>query len=123
MAILSVNRSNIAITTVKIVDYRCIMHNISKSEAINLLKNSVLEDRRFIYKKYCLKFFIFLYSIYEMVARMSIYKSLNINIEKVMKNPEILNFALDHFKTKKMCEYTVKKLPYLLRYVADQYKS
>ena len=99
------------------------MHNISKSEAINLLKNSVLEDRRFIYKKYCLKSFIFLYSIYEMVARMSIYKSLNINIDKVMKNPEMLNFALDHFKTKKMCKYTVKKLPYLLRYVADQYKS
>ena len=29
-------------------DYRCIVHDISKSEAINLLENSVLEDRGFI---------------------------------------------------------------------------
>ena len=45
---LSVNISNIAVTTVKNVDYRCIIYNISKSEAINLLKNSVLENRRYI---------------------------------------------------------------------------
>ena len=44
----SVNISDIAIITVKNVDYRCIIHNISKSEAINLLKNSVLEDRGYI---------------------------------------------------------------------------
>ena len=31
----------IAIITVKNVDYRCIIHNISKSGAINLLENSV----------------------------------------------------------------------------------
>ena len=42
---LSVNESNIAIITIRNVDYHCIIHNISKSEAINLLKNSVLEDR------------------------------------------------------------------------------
>ena len=42
---LSLNRSDIAIITVKNVDYRCIIHNIIKSEAINLLENSVLEDR------------------------------------------------------------------------------
>ena len=41
---LSVNVSNIAVDTVKNVDYRCIIHNISKSEAINLLKDSVLEN-------------------------------------------------------------------------------
>ena len=29
-------------------DYRCIIHNISKSEVINLLKASVLEDRGYI---------------------------------------------------------------------------
>ena len=45
LTMLSVNISDIAIITVKNVDYRCIIHNISKSEAINLLKNSVLEDR------------------------------------------------------------------------------
>ena len=44
----SVNIKDIAIITVKNVDYRCIIHNIHKSEAINLLINSVLEDYGFI---------------------------------------------------------------------------
>ena len=34
----NVNISDIAIMTLKNVDYCCIIHNISKSEAINLLK-------------------------------------------------------------------------------------
>ena len=34
----NVNISDIAIMTIKNVDYCCIIHNISKSEAINLLK-------------------------------------------------------------------------------------
>ena len=46
---LNVNISDIAIITIKNVDYRCIIHNISKSEAIDLLKNSVPED---LYIKY-----------------------------------------------------------------------
>ena len=45
LTMLSVNISHLAIITVKNVDYRCIFHYISKSEAINWLKNSVLEDR------------------------------------------------------------------------------
>ena len=45
---LSVNISNIAIITVKNVDYHCIIHNISRSETIHLLKNTVLEDRGYI---------------------------------------------------------------------------
>ena len=45
---LSVNIGDIAIITVKNVDYRCIIYNISKSEAINLLKISVLENRGYI---------------------------------------------------------------------------
>ena len=49
---------------------------------------------------------------------MDIYKSLNINIGTVMKNPEMLKFVPDHLKTKKMCKQAVKKLPYLLRYVS-----
>ena len=40
--------SDIAIIIVKNVDYCCMIHNISKSEAINLLKDSVLEDRGYI---------------------------------------------------------------------------
>ena len=54
---------------------------------------------------------------------MGIYKSLNINIGTVMKNPEMLKFVPDHLRTKKMCNYAVKKLPYLLRYVPDRYKT
>ena len=45
LTMLSVNISDIAIITVKNVNHRCIIHNISKSEAINLLKNYVLKDR------------------------------------------------------------------------------
>ena len=48
LTMLSVNISDIAIITVKNVDYRCIIHNISKSEAINLLENYVLEDCGYI---------------------------------------------------------------------------
>ena len=44
--------SNIAIITVKDIDYRCIIRcNISRYEAINFSKNSVLDDAA-IYKKY-----------------------------------------------------------------------
>ena len=48
LTMLSVDISDIAITTVKDVDYCCIIHNISISEAINLLKNSLLDDRGYI---------------------------------------------------------------------------
>ena len=37
LTMLSVNISNIAVITVKNVDYHYIIHNISKSDAINLL--------------------------------------------------------------------------------------
>ena len=69
---LNVNISKIAIITVKNVDYRCIIKNLSKSEAINLLENSVL----------------FYFAIHKMVDSMDIYKSLNISIGTVMKNLE-----------------------------------
>ena len=45
---LIVNISDIAIITVKGVHYRCIIHDIIKSKAINLLKNSVHDDRGYI---------------------------------------------------------------------------
>ena len=44
LTILSVNISDITVITVKDADFRCVIHNISKSDAINLLENSVLED-------------------------------------------------------------------------------
>ena len=43
LTMLSVNISDIAIITIETIDYRCIIRNICKSEAINLLENSVLE--------------------------------------------------------------------------------
>ena len=45
LTIVKVNGSDVAITTIKNVDYRCIIHNISKSEAINLLESAVLVNR------------------------------------------------------------------------------
>ena len=45
---LSLNISDVAIITVKNANYRFIMCNISKSEAINLLDNNVLENRGYI---------------------------------------------------------------------------
>ena len=48
LTMLSVNISYVAIITIKNFDYGCIIHNISKSEAINLLKKSVLENCRYI---------------------------------------------------------------------------
>ena len=45
---LSVNISDIAIITTKGVDYRCIIHDINKSEAINLLKNYLPDDCGYI---------------------------------------------------------------------------
>ena len=50
LTLLSVNISDTAIITLKDVDYSCIIHDISKSEAINLLKIYVLDDRGYIYK-------------------------------------------------------------------------
>ena len=58
-----------------------------------------------------------------MVDSMDNYKSLNINIGTVMKNPEMLKFVLDHPKTKNMRKHADKKLPYVLyvlRHVSDQ---
>ena len=45
-----------------------------------------------------------------MVDSMDTYKSLNINIQTVMKNPEMLKLVPDHLKTKQMCNYAVTKL-------------
>ena len=36
-------KRDIDIITIKNFDYRCIIHNISKYEAINLLENAVLD--------------------------------------------------------------------------------
>ena len=121
MTILCLNISDIPIITIKDIDHRCIIQNISKPKAINLLENSVLEDRGYIQKNIVLLFspfstvfFTFLFSIYKMVGIMDVYKSLNISTITVMKNPEMLKFVPNHLKTKNMCKHAVKKLLYLL---------
>ena len=45
---LCLNISDIAIVTVKGVDYHCILYEITKSETIHLLENSVHDDRGYI---------------------------------------------------------------------------
>ena len=45
-----------------------------------------------------------------MVNIMDIYKSLNVSVGTVMKNPEMLKFVPDHFKTIKMCMNAVKRI-------------
>ena len=42
--------SSIAIITVKVSDYHCVVHAVSKPDAINLLENYVLVDTRYTYK-------------------------------------------------------------------------
>ena len=42
------NISDIVIMTVKDIDYRCIIHDISKSDAIHMLENYVLDDRGYM---------------------------------------------------------------------------
>ena len=44
LTMLTVNISDIAIITIKYVDYCCVIHGIRKSESIKLLKSSVLDD-------------------------------------------------------------------------------
>ena len=102
------------------MDYGFPIHNIGKSERIDLLESSVIGNCGYLYKKLCLKFqpiqdrfvlFVFLFvflvlqflfSIYEIVGSMDIYKSLNINVPAVMKNPKIPKFIPKHLKIKKI---------------------
>ena len=79
----------------------------------------------YIYKKVVLIFsllnmFFYFFFLSYMIDSMGIYKSLNISIGAVMRNPDILKVFPNDVKTKKMCKYALKKLPYLLRYVPDQ---
>ena len=83
LTMLGVNMSVIAIIIVKNDDFCCIVYNISKSEAINLLKKSILENRRVYIKTIVLNFspfktvffFTFLFSICKMVI---IWKALSL---------------------------------------------
>ena len=48
LAMLFLSISNIAIITIKGVEYRCIIHEITKSETIHLLENAKVDDHGYI---------------------------------------------------------------------------
>ena len=56
---LSVNISDNTMITVENVDYRCIILNMSKSEAITLLKSAAFEVCGYIQKNIVLNFSLF----------------------------------------------------------------
>ena len=77
LTMLSVNISDIDYITIKNVHYLSIIHNISNSESINLLQNSVLEDLgiyinivfsysllKKVYLFICLFIYLFIYLVY-----------------------------------------------------------
>ena len=83
-----------------------------------------------IYKKRCLNFqfvqgsffLLFYFAIYKVADseyNMDIYTSVKISIGAVIRNPEMLKFITEHFKTKTMCKHAAKKSPFVIRYVPD----
>ena len=61
--------------------------------------------------------------MYKMVDGMCIHKPINTNIGTLIKNPEMLKFIPNHLKTKQLCNYAIKKLPFVIRYVPDLYNT
>ena len=45
------------------------------------------------------------------------------SIGAIIENPKMLKFVPDHLKTKNMFKNAVEKLPFIIRYVRDQYKT
>ena len=51
------------------------------------------------------------------------YKSSKTSIGAIIKNSEVLTFAPNHPKIKAMCKHAGKKLPFIIRYLPDQFKT
>ena len=51
------------------------------------------------------------------------YISPKIGIGAEMKNLSMLKFVPEYLKTKKKCNYAIRKLPLVIRYVSDKYKT
>ena len=49
------------------------------------------------------------------------YRTLQISIGAIIKDVETLGFVHDHLKSEKMSKHAVKKLPFVKKYVLDQY--
>ena len=85
---LSVNINNVTFITIENVDYRCIIHNISKSETIILLQlNMFLTYYRL--KKCVMKQFIDQYKIQEIYGMV------------VSEDPFLIVCCPDKYKTQK----------------------
>ena len=50
LTMFGLNFGDVSIISTQNVDYCSIIHDISKSDAIHLLENSLLDDRGYIYK-------------------------------------------------------------------------
>ena len=50
-------------------------------------------------------------------------KNIKLNIGAITKVLEMLRFLPDHFKTKTMCKYAEKNLPFLTKYIPNRYKT
>ena len=94
---LSVNVSIIAVITVKNVNYRSIVHFISKSEAINLSKSYVLEDPGYISKTLFWHF------------KIRLKKCVMIFKKAVDTDPPTIKFVLECCMTQEMCDEEANK--------------
>ena len=65
------NVSNIAIITVKGGGYHCVIHGISKSDAINLLENYVLDGCGYMWNIY-IYIYIYIYKLKLKIKSLSI---------------------------------------------------
>ena len=50
------------------------------------------------------------------------YKSSKNSVGAVIKDPKMLKFVPDCLKTKQICNYAVKNIPFVIRYVPNQNK-
>ena len=95
---LSVNISDIAIIIAKNVDYRCIVHNISKSETISLLTNYILEDRGYILKNVVLN-----------IVSSLLVQNQEMCDKVVNTHSPAIQFVPEGYKIQKMCDNTFNK--------------
>ena len=66
---------------------------------------------------------IFSFTLYKIIDGKTYsdnYRTLKISIGAITKDPE--RFVPDHLKTKKICKQAVENLPFVAKYVPDQYK-
>ena len=76
---ISMNLSNIAILNIHGVNYRCIINGISRSEAVNLLQNTDLSDKK---KSIIIKYNFYLSCINNLK---------DVNIDNILRSNQIFS--------------------------------